>query len=99
MILNTGASVSIAGISWMIQYLEEFDLKIEDMKSGSCNPPFVFGPSRRYVSELLVELLILVTRLDGKKDVLTHREKSSTAEHNDVSYRVKHNEKHSVNTL
>ena len=41
------------------------------MKSVSCNQPFVFGPSRRYVSKLLIELPILVTRLDGKEDVLT----------------------------
>ena len=44
MILNIGAQVSISGISWITQYLAEFDLKIEDMKSVSCNQPFVFGP-------------------------------------------------------
>ena len=37
MILDIGAPVSIAGVSWMKQYLEEFDLEIEDMKSVSCN--------------------------------------------------------------
>ena len=41
------------------------------MKSVTCNQPFVFGPSKRYVSKLLVELPILITRLDGKEDVLT----------------------------
>ena len=71
MILDIGAPLSLAGVSWMTQYLEEFRLKIEDMKSVSCNQPFVFGPSKRYVSKLLVELPILVTRLDGKEDVLT----------------------------
>ena len=70
MILDIGAPVSIAGVSWMKQYLEEFDLEIEDMKSVSCNQPFVFGPSKRYVSKSLIELPILVTRLDGKEDVL-----------------------------
>ena len=70
MILDLGAPVSIAGVSWMKQYLEEFNLKIEDMKSVSCNQPFVFGPSRRYISKTLVELPILVTRMDGKEDVL-----------------------------
>ena len=54
----------------MKQYLEEFNLEIEDMKSVSCNQPFVFGPSKRYVSTSLVELPILITRLDGKEDVL-----------------------------
>ena len=55
----------------MTQYLEEFGLKVEDMKSVSCNQPFVFGPSKRYVSKKLIELLILVTKLDGKEDMLT----------------------------
>ena len=70
MILDLGAPVSIAGVSWMKQYLEEFNLKIEDMKSVSCNHPFVFGPSKRYISKSLVEFPILVTRMDGKEDVL-----------------------------
>ena len=30
----------------------------------------MFGPSRHYVSESLVELPVLVTRLDGREDVL-----------------------------
>ena len=33
MILNIGAPVSLAGVSWMTQYLREFGLTIEDMKS------------------------------------------------------------------
>ena len=70
MILDLGAPVSIAGVSWMTQYLEEFDLKIKDMKSVSCNQSFVFGPSKRYISKFLIELPILVTRMDGKEDVL-----------------------------
>merc|ERR1711895_113681 len=40
------------------------------MKSVSCNQPFVFSPSKRYVSKLLVEHPIRVTRMDGKEDVL-----------------------------
>ena len=70
MILDLGAPVSIAGTSWMKQYLAEFDLEIRDMKSVSCNQPFVFGPSKRYISKSLVELLILIIRMDGKEDVL-----------------------------
>ena len=41
MILDIGAPLSLAGVSWMTQYLEEFGLKIEDMKSIPCNQPFV----------------------------------------------------------
>ena len=70
MILDIRAPVSIVGVSWMKQYIEEFDLEIGDMKSVSYNKPFVFGPSKRYVSKSLVELPILVTRMDGKEDVL-----------------------------
>ena len=65
MILDFGAQLSLAGVSWMTQYLEEFSLKVEVKKSVSCNQPLVLGPSRRYVSKLLVELPILVTTLDG----------------------------------
>ena len=54
----------------MTQYLREFGLTIEEMKSSKCNQPFVFGPSRRYLSQTLVELPVLVTRLDGREDVL-----------------------------
>ena len=46
-------------------------MKIEDIKSVVCNQPFVFGPSRRYVSKKLIELPILVTKLDGREVVLT----------------------------
>ena len=70
MILDIGAPVSITGVPWMEQYLEEFVIKIQDLKNVKCHQPFVFGPSRRYVSESLVELPVLVTRLDGRDDFL-----------------------------
>ena len=71
MILDCRALVSLAGISWMKQYLQEFNLTIDQMTSAPCNQPFVFGLSRRYVSTLKKNLPILITRMDGKKDVLT----------------------------
>ena len=55
----------------MEQYLQEFGLTIDHMASTPCNQPFVFGPSRRYVSTSKVDLPILVTRMDGREDVLT----------------------------
>ena len=70
MILKIGNPVSLAGISWMSQYLQEFGLTIEQLNSIKCRKPFVFGPSRRYLSESLVELPILITRMDGREDVL-----------------------------
>ena len=39
MILDIGAPVSIAGILWMTQYLEEFCLCIEEMKSVNVTNP------------------------------------------------------------
>ena len=41
------------------------------MNSVPCIQPFVFGPLRRYISKSLVELPILIIRLDGREDVLT----------------------------
>ena len=55
----------------MEKYLQEFGLTIEQMNSVSCHQPFVFGPSRRYIGKYLVELPILVTRMDGRENVLT----------------------------
>ena len=71
MILDIGAPLSFAGMSWMTQYMKEFDLKVEDIKSTACNEPFVFGPSKRYISKLLAELSILISGMDRKEDVLT----------------------------
>ena len=70
MILDVGALVSVAGVPWMKQYLKEFGLEIENMKSVECSQPFVFCPSRSYISNSLIELPIMITRMDGKEDVL-----------------------------
>ena len=70
MILDIGAPISIAGVSLMTQYLREFGLPIKEMKSSKCNQLFVFGPNRKYLSKTLVELPVLVTRLDGRENVL-----------------------------
>ena len=55
----------------MEQYLQEFGLTIDQVASTSCNQPFVFIPSKRYVSTSKIDLPILITRRDGKEDVLT----------------------------
>ena len=73
MIIDIDATVSVAGIPWMKQYLEEFDLGIENMKNESCNQRFVFEPSTRYISKTLIQLPILVTRMDGRDDVVVVR--------------------------
>ena len=71
MILDCGAPVSLAGISWMEQYLQEFNLTIDQMSSTECRQPFVFGPSKRYISTSRIDLPILIVRKDGREDVLT----------------------------
>ena len=70
MILDLGAPVSLAGNEWMNQYLREYELNIGDLKQTECHQIFRFGPSKQYVSKIMVELPIIVNRLDGKEDVL-----------------------------
>ena len=70
MILDLGAPVSLAGNEWMIQYLREHGLEIGDMKQSECYQIFRFGPSKLYLSKIMVELPIIVNRLDLKEDVL-----------------------------
>ena len=66
MILDIGAPVSLAGISWMTEYLQEFGLTIEQLNSIKYSQPFVFGPSRRYLSESSVDILFFYYK-DGWK--------------------------------
>merc|ERR1712243_248943 len=70
MILDLGAPVSLAGNEWMNQYLREHGLEIGDLKQSECYQIIRFGPSKQFVSKIMVELLIIVKRLDGKEDVL-----------------------------
>merc|ERR1712112_324293 len=70
MILDLGAPVSLAGNEWMNQYLKDHGLELKDLKSSKCYQKFRFGPSKQYVSRLMVELPVIVRRLDGKEDVL-----------------------------
>ena len=70
MILDLGAPVSLAGNEWMDQYLKDHGLEVKDLKSSECYQIFRFGPSKKYISRLMVELPVLVRRLDGKENVL-----------------------------
>ena len=66
MILDLGAPVSLAGNEWMNQYLKDYGLELNDLKSSKCHQRFRFGPSKQYISKLMVELPVIVRRLDGK---------------------------------
>ena len=43
MILDIKAPISLAGVSWMTQYLRQFDLTIDEMKAMACDQVFKFG--------------------------------------------------------
>merc|ERR1711962_1399891 len=70
MILDLGAPVSLTGNEWIDQYLKDHGLEVTDLKSSQCHQIFRFGPSKKYVSKTMIELPIIVRRLDGKEDVL-----------------------------
>ena len=70
MILDLGAPVSLAGNEWMNQYLGEHGLEIGYLKLSECYQIFRFGPSKQYVSKIMIELPIIVKRLNGEEDVL-----------------------------
>ena len=70
MILDIGAPVSLAGREWMTQYLNEHGLEIKYMKRQECKQIFRFGPSKQYISTVMVELPSIVRRMDGKDDVI-----------------------------
>ena len=52
------------------QYLKDRGLEVRDMKTLECYQIFRFGPSKKYVSRTMVELPVIVRRMDGKEDVL-----------------------------
>ena len=70
MILDLGAPVSLAGKEWMEQYLKDHELELNEMRMSECHQIFRFGPSKQYVSTKMVELPVIVRRMDGKEDVL-----------------------------
>ena len=70
MTLDLGAPVSFAGKEWMDQYSKDHELEVGYMKTSDCYQIFRFGPSKQYVSRNMVELPVIVRRMDGKEDVL-----------------------------
>merc|ERR1711889_44475 len=70
MILDFGAPMSLAGKEWMDQYSKDHELEIHKMKTSECHQLFRFGPSKQYLSRTMVELPVIVRRMDGKEDVL-----------------------------
>ena len=70
MIVDSGAPLSLTGKEWLGQYLNEFNLKVEELKNNSCKQAFRFGTGKRYVSTEMVEIPVVVEKMDGKEDVL-----------------------------
>ena len=70
LIWDLGAPVDLAGKEWMEQYLKDHELELNEMKMLECHQIFRFGPSKQYVSKRMVELPVIVRRMDGKEDVL-----------------------------
>merc|ERR1712002_756795 len=54
----------------MEQYLKDHELELSEMRMWQCYQIFKFGPSKKYVSTQMVELPVIVRRMDGKEDVL-----------------------------
>merc|ERR1712002_1394481 len=70
MIIDLGAPVSLAGEKWMSQYLKNHEVELKDLKSRKCTQKFRFGPSKQYISTIMVEIPVIVTSLDRKENVL-----------------------------
>ena len=70
MIVDSGAPVSMCGLKWIKQSLANFGLEMEEVASRECNQVFKFGPSKRYRSNIMMEIPLIVHKLDGKDDLL-----------------------------
>ena len=55
---------------WLQKYLEQPDLEIQSLNRRSYYQQFKFGPSTRYLSELIIDVPIYVVDTEGKKDIL-----------------------------
>ena len=54
----------------MTQYLGEQGLEIKDLNMQDCYQIFRFRPSKQYISKEMVELPMIIRKIDGKDDVL-----------------------------
>ena len=70
MILDIGAPVSLVGKKWIEDYLKEQDVGMDNMKMESCSQMFRFGPSKKYISNQMIELPMVVSAMDGREEVL-----------------------------
>ena len=70
MILDLGAPVSVAGNKWIEKYLQDHGLELEKLNTEKCYQKLTFGPSKQYISNLKIELPVLVRDLHRKEDTL-----------------------------
>ena len=69
-VLDISALVSLAETKRLEQYLGDFNLTIEEIELSPCHQFFKFGPSKRYLSSLMVQIPVIVQRNDGRDEVL-----------------------------
>ena len=70
MVLDISALVSLAETKRLEQYLGDFNLTIEEIELSPCHQFFKFGPSKRYLSSLMVQIPVIVQRNNRKDEVL-----------------------------
>ena len=68
--MDIGALVSLVGRDWVERYLRENELGWEKMKTYECNQAFKFGPSKKCVCKVKMEVPLVVKTLEGGTEVL-----------------------------
>ena len=58
MVIDTACPKSMVPKDWLMKYLEENGLEMNDLTRRKCKQEFRFGPSRTYISEEIVTLPI-----------------------------------------
>merc|ERR1712240_692747 len=58
------------GNKWIEQYLKDHRLELQELNTVKCYQKLTFGPSKQYISNLKIELPVLVQDLHGKEDTL-----------------------------
>ena len=66
MTLDTGCPPNLVSETWLEKYLQENEMRKEDLKRMQCNQKFRFGPSNIYISSEQVVLPIKIKQSNGE---------------------------------